>query len=341
MSTRKAIPYVAAFLVAIFCTTAMAQEKSTSRGSRAAAKAAVKDAESKSSGPALKFPNHGVRFVICSPTGERVPSPLYTKVKKDYLPLYISSRMPSPRVAPIRDVVNMYEEEPENDKATPYLSVEVPKEYQRKGICVMMPDKGGRGGQRFFLNEKDFAIGGTYIVNLSKSPLEMLTSRTGDFQGEEIRSILKPFDGERKLTDKGANVWCFDPDAARKAKARQAKEEAEEEAAEIASGSDKREESKATTEPDKTKPAKEKKDKKKRRDNRKDNRVFFVLSARLNDGTKVRIKAGVFMPDSKFTQMNFVVDHPEKASVFRLLSLQYADLKEESTGTSDGAEVGM
>ena len=56
------------------------------------------DQEQKEEKPA--YPTTGPRFVVCSPTGTMVKTPLYVKIDKDYLPLNISSRFPSERVTP-------------------------------------------------------------------------------------------------------------------------------------------------------------------------------------------------------------------------------------------------
>lgn len=251
------------------CTTAPGQE---STGSKTTAGGSKNES---------KFPANGVRFVICSPTGERVPTPLYAKVKNEYLPIRITSRMPSPRLAPSKGKVAFYTDPPSTKKAEksaePYMEVAIPSDCQHKSICVVVPGKDGAENKTFFMNESEFAKGGTYIVNFTNVPLEMVTSLSGKFDTDAKRGVMEPKTGSSKRISKDdANVWSYTAKKARQ-------------------------------------------------------QVHFMLNAKPTKDTNVRIKASVFMPDSGITQMNFVVAHPRLKNTYKLMSIQYSDVKAEDT----------
>ena len=158
----------------------------------------------------IKYPSRGVRFVICSPTGERLPSPLYAKVGNEYQPILISQRMPSPRLAPTGGYVNFYESPPEpKSKEEPYLRIEIPKEHRSKSICVVQPKQGGGVEKAYFLRETDFPKGSIYVVNISSAPLEMITSNTGKFEGEEKTDTISAGNRVGDVVAKAPNVWGF------------------------------------------------------------------------------------------------------------------------------------
>lgn len=203
-STRKLVKYIAALLLLALCPAAPGQEK-TSRDNE--------------NSTASRFPSHGVRFVICSPTGERVPTPLYAKVNKDYLPIRISSRMPTPRLAPIEGKISLYTKAPsaKTEKTdTPYLTLTVPKDYRSKSLCVVMPNKEGKVEKSFFMKESEFVKGGIYIINLSHVPLEMTTSDTGEFGDEKKTKKIEAGSGIKHVSKEDENVWSYVSKADRK-----------------------------------------------------------------------------------------------------------------------------
>lgn len=237
----------------------------------------------------FKFPSHGVRFVICSPTNESLPAPLYVKVSKQYVPVHISPRMPTPRIAPEKGMVHFYEKKPDaKSKSTggserrsaghkeavqPYLSIEVPANLNNKSICVVQPKKDGGDPTISFISESDFTKGGVYVVNLTSTPLEMITSATGAFAGEEKKARIAPGKPQLLISRNDANVWGYQ-------------------------GS------------------------KKNKD-----RVPFALRT-IPSGPKAesrRISASVLQTLPTMTQVSFVVNHPTLKGSFKLISIQFSD----------------
>lgn len=163
-----------------------------------------------------KFPTRGVRFVICSPTGERLPTPLYAKVGNDYLPVTISPRMPSPRLAPTgagnEASVKFYESIPDakelsERKVVPYLEIKIPKNHRNKSICVVQPKKSGEQPITHFINEASFEKGSSYVINFSQTPLEMITSTSGKFSGEEKKAKIDVYTPSSTISKKSPFVW--------------------------------------------------------------------------------------------------------------------------------------
>lgn len=161
----------------------------------------------------LKFPSRGVRFVICSPSNQALPAPLYVKVDKEYLPVTISSRMPSPRLGPEKGEIKFYDQEPDaNAKEKdlkPFLTIAIPEAHRSKSICVVQPRNDGGKPKTYFFKEAEFARGGIYVVNLTPAPLEILTSDTGKFGGEEKKSRIAPGKGNSEISLEDKNVWHF------------------------------------------------------------------------------------------------------------------------------------
>lgn len=170
--------------------------------------------------PDVKAPKHGVRFVICSPGGNQaqLPSPLYAKMGKDYYPITISQRMPSPRLTPEGGVVKFYASMPSKtssgkDKEPPVLTVTLPDAYRgssTKSLCIVQPTKANdTDPQTFFLKESDFKIGGVYIINFTNSTLEMVTYPPGKSDGEEKRELIKPRMKTHSISVSDSNVWSY------------------------------------------------------------------------------------------------------------------------------------
>lgn len=195
MNTRKIFTYAAVALLAALCPLAFGQES------------ADKDDDN------VKFPSRGVRFVVCSPSGERLPTPLYAKVGETHLPVHITSRAPSPRLAPnSKGNIAFYDKDPgpKAKGAQPLFTIEVPQEHRTKSICVVQPAPKNAGvSKAYFFKESTFPKGSSYIVNLSSSTLEMVTSSTGKFEGEEKRVKIAPNNKKTSLSADAENVWGF------------------------------------------------------------------------------------------------------------------------------------
>ncbi len=146
-------------------------------------------------------PRTGLRFVIISPTGETLPSPLYCKQGKTFRAVRIGARTPSPRIRPeAGGVVRFWKEDPmagaEGATTTtgsrrqaaavaaqlpePFMTVNIPANVDAKALCILVPSGKGKP-QTFFVNESDVPASGVHLINFSPYPLQMLLSRKGDF----------------------------------------------------------------------------------------------------------------------------------------------------------------
>ena len=151
-------------------------------------------------------PKTGVRFVVCSPTGDNMPSPLYVRSGKEFAAIQISSRTASTRVKPVGGVVEFWKENPmptagmnadKKDKGAsaaaklpdPFFKVTVPGNAGSKSVCILSPSKDIEKTATLFLNESDFPRKGVHIINLSSFPLQMTTSEKGDFSDKKESKI--------------------------------------------------------------------------------------------------------------------------------------------------------
>lgn len=149
-------------------------------------------------------PKTGVRFVICSPAGTNMPSPLYVQTGKDtYKAISLGSRTPSMRVKPMGGVVKFWDKNPgdtgmsEGDKKPaakaqipePVFSVTVPAGTASKSVCILSPNADVKKTQALFLNESDFPRNGMHVINLSSYPLQITTSESGDFKDKKESKV--------------------------------------------------------------------------------------------------------------------------------------------------------
>ncbi len=150
-------------------------------------------------------PKTGVRFVVCSPSGENMPSPLYVRNGKEFTAIQIGSRTTSPRVKPVGGVVEFWKENPmptagmsdKKDKGAaaaaklpdPFFKVTVPANIGSKSVCILSPSKDIEKTATLFLNESDFPRKGVHIINLSSFPLQMTISEKGDFSDKKESKI--------------------------------------------------------------------------------------------------------------------------------------------------------
>ncbi len=161
------------------------------------------------------YPTTGPRFVVCSPTGSTVKSPLYVKIDQEYLPVRISPRFPSERVTPEPDgTVRFYENKPPTPKEAkeadkeklppPYMVIRIPREYARvRSICIVIPGNKPDQNQCFFLRESEFPTGGFHVINFSPTPLEIFCSLTRDMpeKGVSIAPYHRKEDNSIKQGD--------------------------------------------------------------------------------------------------------------------------------------------
>lgn len=165
---------------------------------------------------------NGVRFVICSPSNTKLPSPLYYRAGKDFREIIISNRVPSARVRPIDGRVDFWEDDPsgavagkdgkaskskiaDKDLPKPVLSVPVP-DGTSKMLCIVVPGEDIKKTQTYFLKEKDFPKQGLHLINFSSFPLKMTISEKGDFSDarEGTVGVFRRDEGISKN-----NTWSY------------------------------------------------------------------------------------------------------------------------------------
>lgn len=189
---KSAILLFCAAVVALLPAQAQGRRAKRTSSAPAASAAAAEQAE----------PKTGVRFVIVSPSGERMPSPLYVRSGKEFKTISIGSRNPSERVKPVNGVVEFWDKDPspapeEGDKKKnpsaelpdPIYTVNVPGSAGSKSVCILSPNKDVKKTSALFLNEGDFPRKGMHIVNLSSFPLQVMTSETADFKDKKESKI--------------------------------------------------------------------------------------------------------------------------------------------------------
>lgn len=238
-----------------------------------------------------KQPKYGIRFVVCTSTEGTLPSPLYTKVDKEYKEITITSRMASQRVTPVGGVVHFYDSMPPTDekghitkaaKLTPVMSISIPEPHRAhnaKSICILQPrKKKDTEPDTCFLKETDFKLGGIHIINFTNTPLEMIIDPTGQFdltKNTVQRAKIGPYIKTQTISKSDSNVWSY-------TNGKQAKDE--------------------------------------------DN-ISFVLQALppTGRGAARRIRASVMNTSEKSSQISIVVPHPTVKNSYSLLSIQYGD----------------
>lgn len=194
-----------------------AQSSRSSRGARGSAAAAATEEAA--------APKTGVRFVICAPSGGKLPSPLYYQAgQKEYKQARISSRIPSQRIKPIAGVINFYDQDPapapaadDNKKGKgakpadkpdikPIMTINVPASAGSKSVCIVIPGETPAKAQTFFLNEDSFPAQGVHLINLSPSPVTVSISAKGDFSDAKEKKV-GPFRRDEGVSEK--NSWHF------------------------------------------------------------------------------------------------------------------------------------
>ena len=193
-----------------------AYAQSTRRATRGGATAAAKADEA--------APKNGVRFVIVSATGGKLPSPLFYKASKDtYKKVSISSRIPTPRIRPEAGVINFYDEDPTPAPAStsnnrrgakpeakelpkPVLSFQVPQSAGSKSLCIVVPGEKPSDAKTFFLNEEIFPAKGVHLINLSPRSVVIYTTTkaNGDLTGVKGEKV-GPYRAKDGIT--GDNSW--------------------------------------------------------------------------------------------------------------------------------------
>ncbi len=171
-------------------------------------------------------PRTGVRFVIISPTGDSLPSPLYCKQGKTFRPIRMGERTASQRVKPeAGGVVRFWKEDPMAGAAAetgkggkkaaaaavptqlpePFMTVKLPANADSNTLCILVPSSEGKA-QTFFVNESDVPNSGVHLINFSPYPLQMVTSKKGDFS-DKVTHNISFFQRNEGISDK--NRWSY------------------------------------------------------------------------------------------------------------------------------------
>ncbi|MBQ9834975.1 MAG: hypothetical protein IJO34_01475 [Akkermansia sp.] len=167
-------------------------------------------------------PKTGIRFVVCSPTNAKLPSPLYYQTGKEFKPVRIGGRTPSPRIKPIGGKVCFWDQDPsasaEDDKGKgkgkasgtpdipPTMTVEIPASVGSKALCIVVPGEKPSQSQTFFMSESEFPARGIHLINFSSAPLQMVTSQKGDFSDKKA-STIHPFKRSEGISK--SNSWSY------------------------------------------------------------------------------------------------------------------------------------
>ncbi len=188
------------------------------------------------SAEAAAAPRTGVRFVIVSPSGESLPSPLYCKQGKGFTAVRLGSRTPSARVRPeAGGIVRFWKENPmgaaefaaDDTKSAkparpgrkpaaaaaaapvqlpePFMTVKLPASADSKTLCILVPNAEGKA-QTFFINESDVPNSGVHLINFSPYPLQMVLSKKGDFSDKAVHNVAF-FQRSEGISEK--NRWSY------------------------------------------------------------------------------------------------------------------------------------
>ncbi len=199
----KFFPILLICAAVVAFTPAQAQGRRSKRTATAPAPAAAPAAPAGAASSATaEAPKSGIRFVICSPSGTTLPSPLYVRSGKTFKAISIGSRTPSERVQPVGGAIDFWDKNPgataEGDKKPaaasakvpePLFSVAVKADVASKAVCILTPAKDLKKIDTTFLNEKDFPKKGLHIINLTSYPLQIITSETGTFKDKKESKI--------------------------------------------------------------------------------------------------------------------------------------------------------
>lgn len=201
--------------ILLFCAALAAFMPVQAQGRRSRRSAAPAAATTEAAETA---PKTGVRFVICSPSGIPMPSPLYVRSGKEFKSISIGSRTPSVRVKPVAGVIDFWDKNPapeaaegEKQKASqqlpePIFSVKVPASASNKAVCILSPNKEVKKTNALFLNEGDFPRKGMHIINLSSFPLQIITAESSDFKDKK-ESRIGVYRREDGISPE--NSWSF------------------------------------------------------------------------------------------------------------------------------------
>lgn len=154
----------------------------------------------------------GVRLMICSPSGETLPNPLYCKSGKKFIQVILAARTPS-RPIPSQDgKILFWKSDPSSAVAGAKDDAELPPaDYVLNGVPsgskmvgFVIPTKDSKTLQGLFFKEKDFPKQGVHLINLSPYPIRMTTSTKGDFSDAK-NAVLSPYRKDDGINQK--NSW--------------------------------------------------------------------------------------------------------------------------------------
>lgn len=153
----------------------------------------------------------GVRFVVCSTSGNPLPGTLYYQTKKDeFKAIRIAGRTPSPRIKPFNgNTVKFWDKDPSveaEENATdkpnraadakvelpkPALEIEVPAGTPSRSLCIIVPRQDGKPAT-YFIAESDIPAKGMHVINMTPWPAFMTISPKGDFSDKPKSQLIKP-----------------------------------------------------------------------------------------------------------------------------------------------------
>ena len=173
-------------------------------------------ASAKEEAKAEEAAKKGVRLMICSPSGETLPNPLYCKSGKKFIQVTLAARTPS-RPIPSQDgKIRFWKSDPSSALAGAKDDAEKeaklpPADYVLNGVPsgskmvgFVIPSKDSKTLQGLFFKEKDFPKQGVHLINLSPYPIRMTTSTKGDFSDAK-HTVLSPYRKDDGINKK--NSW--------------------------------------------------------------------------------------------------------------------------------------
>lgn len=167
----------------------------------------------------------GVRFVICSAAGGKVPSPLFFEAKKgEYRQVRIASRIPSERIRPdSKQQICFYDQDPaageeegakgasarpKKEEIKPVMVINVPAGTSSKALCILVPNKNKpTEPAAYFVSESNLPSRGMHVINMSPYNVRMSTSASGDFSDSK-QGLIRPLAANTRGIAK-ENMWTY------------------------------------------------------------------------------------------------------------------------------------
>lgn len=211
MKTISAFALAMALAAVPALQPACAQDDNFDNGKVSAKDAAKEEAAAKK----------GVRLMVCSPSGETLPNPLYCQIGKKFVAVSVAARTPSRPIPAVDGKIRFWTSDPSStlagakDDAEKEAKLPPPDLVLNdvpsgsKVIGFVIPAKDSKVLQGLFFKEKDFPKKGVHLINLSPYPIRMTTSEKGDFQDAK-NAVLSPYRKSDGINPK--NSWSVSGD---------------------------------------------------------------------------------------------------------------------------------